>query len=89
MMRSPSALPWLISERAVYSPEQLYAKLGPESVLVLYQHNPPFWHPPGNVKTPMLWLAGEQDAVIGKTISGARPRTNDAEYYVAKEQVII
>ena len=31
----------------------------------MIQHNPPFWHPPEQVETPLLWLAGEIDAVIG------------------------
>jgi alpha-beta hydrolase superfamily lysophospholipase len=35
-----------------------------ESALVLFQHNPPFWKPAENVKTPMLLLAGEKDAVL-------------------------
>jgi pimeloyl-ACP methyl ester carboxylesterase len=55
----------LISSKSVYSPEELHAHLSPESALVMYQHNPPFWYPPKQVKTPMLWLAGEIDAVIG------------------------
>jgi pimeloyl-ACP methyl ester carboxylesterase len=85
MMRSPRrAARALISERAVYSPEQLYAKLGPESALVLYQHNPPFWQPPENVQTPMLWLAGEQDAVIGKDYQRRSAAHYDAEYHVAE-----
>jgi alpha-beta hydrolase superfamily lysophospholipase len=42
----------------------LFAKLGTESALVMMQHNPPFWHPAENVKTPMLLLAGEKDAVV-------------------------
>ena len=29
----------------------------------MVQHNPPFWQPPEQVKTPLLWLAGEKDAV--------------------------
>ena len=54
----------LISPRSVYTPEELHARLSPESAWVMYQHNPPFWHPPEQVKTPLLWLAGEIDATI-------------------------
>jgi len=84
MMRNPyRAARALISERAVYSPEQLHARLGPESVLVLYQHNPPFWSPPENVNTPMLWLAGEQDAVIGEDYQRRSAAYYKAAYHVA------
>lgn len=85
MMRNPyRAARALISQRAVYSPEQLYAKLGPESILVLYQHNPPFWYPPEDVKTPMLWLAGEQDAVIGRDYQRRSAAHYHADYHVAE-----
>lgn len=55
----------LITEGALYSPPELQARLGPESILVLYQHNPPFWSPPERINTPMLWLAGALDAGLG------------------------
>jgi pimeloyl-ACP methyl ester carboxylesterase len=54
----------LISTGAVYTPEELHARLSPESAWVMVQHNPPFWHPADQVKTPLLWLAGELDAVV-------------------------
>ncbi len=60
----------LISEGALYSPDQLHKKLCEESALVLNQHNPPFWKPKPNPKTPILWLAAEKDAVI--SLKGAR-----------------
>jgi pimeloyl-ACP methyl ester carboxylesterase len=37
---------------------------GTESALILIQHNPPFWYPAENIKTPMLVLAAEKDAVV-------------------------
>ncbi len=55
----------LISAGAVYTPEELHARLSGESFWVMMQHNPPFWRPAEQVKTPLLWLAGEIDAVIG------------------------
>lgn len=60
----------LITEGALYSPDQLHAKLDAESALVLNQHNPPLWRPMKNPKTPMLWVAAENDAVV--SLSGAK-----------------
>jgi pimeloyl-ACP methyl ester carboxylesterase len=53
-----------LSPGSVVTPEELYTQLTPESTLVLFQHNPPFWSPPENIKSPTLWLAGEADALI-------------------------
>lgn len=73
----------LISPRSVYTPEELHARLSPESAWVMYQHNPPFWQPPRQVKTPMLWLAGEIDKVIGEEIE-----RKSAAYYRADFLVV-
>lgn len=54
----------LLSQEAVVSPEELQRQLVGESALVIFQHNPPFWKPAENIKTPMLLLAGEKDAVL-------------------------
>ena len=54
----------LLSKDAVVSPEELHRQLNGESALVIFQHNPPFWKPAENVKTPVLVLAGERDAVV-------------------------
>jgi pimeloyl-ACP methyl ester carboxylesterase len=79
LVRSPKwAASLLITEGAIISPEDLYARLCEESYLVLTQHNPPLWSPKKNVKTPMLWLAGEKDAVI--SLNGAR---KSAQFYGA------
>lgn len=84
MVRSPDrAARVLISSKAICSPQELFVRLGRESALVLYQHNPPFWSPPHNLATPMLWLAGEIDAVIGQ--AGQR---RSAEYYHADYIVV-
>ena len=58
----------LLGPQAKISPQDLYDRLGPESMLVAYQHSPPIWQPPENVRTPSLWLAGELDAVA--TVAG-------------------
>ena len=88
-----SSTPWIrtpqraarlfISESAAVTPEELYDHLGPESALVVFQHNPPLWFPPDDVRTPMLWLTGEQDAVI--SVPGA---TRSAAFYQAEHIVV-
>ena len=59
-----------LGPRARVTPEELHARLDPESSLVLFQHNPPFWSPPSKVWIPSLWLAAEQDAVV--SVAGLR-----------------
>jgi len=54
----------LTSPESVYTPEELHVRLSPESLWVMYQHNPPFWYPPARVKTPFLWIAAEFDAAL-------------------------
>ncbi|SFU12655.1 Lysophospholipase, alpha-beta hydrolase superfamily [Pseudovibrio denitrificans] len=73
-----AAASMLITEGGLCSAEELYEKLGPESALVLNQHNPPFWQPKQNPQTPMLWVSAEKDAVISS--KGAR---KSAEFYHA------
>jgi alpha-beta hydrolase superfamily lysophospholipase len=53
-----------IHEGASLSPQALHNQLGPESLWVLLQYNPPLWRPAAHVKTPLLWLAGEADTLI-------------------------
>jgi pimeloyl-ACP methyl ester carboxylesterase len=65
-IRTPQrAAALLLSPKSIYTPEELHARLSPESVWVMCQHNPPFWHPAEQVKTPILWLAGEIDVGFG------------------------
>ena len=79
LIRSPErAASMLITEGAVISPEDLHARLCEESYLVLSQHNPPLWSPKRNIASPMLWVAGEKDAVV--SLKGAR---KSAAYYGA------
>jgi alpha-beta hydrolase superfamily lysophospholipase len=54
-----------------------------ESALVMMQHNPPFWRPAENVKTPILLLAGEKDAVVP-----VEPLRKSAAHYNAEFRVI-
>lgn len=60
----------LLGPKAKIPPQELHAHLGSESGLVGIQHNPPFWQPPENVKTPSFWLAGELDSVV--SVAGLR-----------------
>ncbi|MBI1280827.1 MAG: alpha/beta fold hydrolase [Anaerolineaceae bacterium] len=63
--RSPQAAAHaLLSETSVVSPQELFKQLGPESLLVMLQHHPPFWLAPKVINTPMLLLAGEGDVVV-------------------------
>ncbi len=68
----------LISKGAVYTPQEFHARLSGESLWVMVQHNPPFWRPPRQVRTPLLLLAGDCDATISVE---AERRT--AAYYQA------
>lgn len=76
---------FLISDRAVLSPEALRSRLGPESALVLYQHNPPFWTPPDHVATPLLWIAAEDDPLLVEPAERRSAAHYDAEYKVIPE----
>ena len=73
----------LITSQAIISPEDLHRQLNGESVLVTYQQNPPFWYPAENVKTPILLLAGEKDAVV--SVEGLR---KSADHYKADFVVV-
>jgi len=82
--RNPQrATNFLISEGSVYTPEELYDQLSAESIIVLFQHNPPWWSPADKVTTPMLWLAGELDAAIR-----VEEEQQSAAHYGADFQVI-
>jgi pimeloyl-ACP methyl ester carboxylesterase len=45
----------------------------------MVQHNPPFWYPAKQVRTPLLWLAGEIDATIS-----VEAESRSAAYYKAE-----
>ncbi len=79
-----SAVRFLVGPRAAVPLDELQVKLGPESVLVLYQHNPPFWSPPDRVETPMLWIAGEEDPLLVESAERRSARHYQADYGVAK-----
>lgn len=68
----------LISDNALLTPEELHAKLGPESALVTIQHNPPFWKPASSVRAPIMYVAGELDTVVS-----GRGSRHTAQHYGA------
>jgi pimeloyl-ACP methyl ester carboxylesterase len=88
-----SSTPWIrtperaarlfITDGALVTPEELHDHLGPESALVVFQHNPPLWTPPDDVRTPLLWLTGEKDAVV--SVPGA---TRSAAFYQARHILV-
>jgi pimeloyl-ACP methyl ester carboxylesterase len=78
-----SALGFLAGPNAVMSLAEIEAKLGPESGLVLFQHNPPFWTPPDHVRTPLLWLAGEDDPLLVESVERRSATYYGADYSVA------
>jgi pimeloyl-ACP methyl ester carboxylesterase len=86
LVRSPrSAARLLMSEHALLTPEELHARLGPESALVLFQHNPPFWQPPEDLQTPMLWLAGEADATFRERDQRRSALFYKSDYYLVED----
>ncbi len=72
----------LISPEADITPEDLHAQLNNESILVVMQHQPPFWSPPVNVRAPMLLVAGEKDAVCPEPHMRASAEFYHADYYL-------
>ncbi|MBI5960210.1 MAG: alpha/beta hydrolase [Chloroflexi bacterium] len=79
-----SAVRFLVGPQAVIPLDQLQPRLGPESVLVMYQHNPPFWTPPASVHTPLLWIAGEDDPLLVEPAERRSAAHYGAEYFVAE-----
>jgi pimeloyl-ACP methyl ester carboxylesterase len=85
LTRSPKrASACFISEGAIMSPNELHARLGPESALVLLQYQLPWWRParPEDVQTPLLWLAGGADAVLPEHLERPSAAYYGADYVV-------
>lgn len=90
-----SSTPWIrtpqhaarlfISPNALVTPEELHDHLGPESSLVVFQHNPPLWTPPDDVRTPMLWASGEKDAVLSVSQATRSAAFYQAQHFIAPE----
>ena len=78
-----SAIRFLVGPHAAMPLDEVKPRLGPESFAVLWQHNPPFWHPPERVNTPLLWLAGEDDPLIVEPAQRRSAAYYGADYIVA------
>jgi len=83
-MRSPeSAARLLISPQADITPEELHARLDPESILVLLQHTLN-WKAPYKVNTPLLIIAGQEDAILPFKEPLTSAMHYQADFYLAK-----
>lgn len=83
-VRTPQrAAKMFITEGATITPEELHARLGPESLWVLLQYNPLLWSPAKRTRTPMLWLAGGSDALI------TEPEERRSAAYYGAEYVVV
>jgi len=86
MVRTPEvAARALLNPQSQADPQALYARLTPESALVLFQHNPPFWYPPREIHTPMLWLAGARDAFFSVDAMRRSAAHYGADFYIAPQ----
>jgi pimeloyl-ACP methyl ester carboxylesterase len=71
-----------ITEDALITPEELHARLGPESLWVLLPYNPLLWSPAKRTGTPMLWLAGDSDVLISEPEERRSAAHYGADYVV-------
>jgi len=86
MVRNPArAAEMFTHPGALLSPEELHARLGPESWWVLVQYNPLLWSPTAHVSTPLLWLAGAADALISEPEERRSAAHYGAEYIVVPD----
>lgn len=86
LMRSPqSAARLLIGPKAVISPQELHARVGPESIVALLQHLPRYWSPPENLHTPLLVAAGGADTMLPARRLQDTARFYRADFYLAEE----
>ncbi len=69
----------LLGKAAVVTPDELYARLGSESALVLIQHMLP-WKIPPTLNTPILYLGGECDASIPEPAGRRAAAAYKADY---------
>ena len=74
----------LLTRGAHMTPDELVKKLGPESMWIVLQHQPPFWLPPLKTKTPLLWIAGTKDKATKKANHRASAASYNADYIVVE-----
>lgn len=83
VIRSPKhAAQAFLSDDSTISPEELAGKLGPESLLPLFQHMKPFWTPRTDHDTPLLWVSAEQDRLIPLDSSRESAKEFGADFLV-------
>ena len=58
---------FLLSEGSLISSSELHQRLDPESLLIVFQHMPPFWRPATEPSMPLLWLGGTADCLTKET----------------------
>ncbi|MBN2149420.1 MAG: alpha/beta hydrolase, partial [Anaerolineales bacterium] len=82
-VRSPrSAARLLISDQALLTPQELHARLGPESTLVLMQYIS--WQAPQRLHTPLLIVAAEEDTMLSVNRLVASAMHYQADFYIAR-----
>ncbi|MCC7447932.1 MAG: alpha/beta fold hydrolase [Anaerolineae bacterium] len=74
----------LLGPGAMITPQDLHARLGPESALVMIQHALP-WQIPPTLNTPMLYLGGEIDAVIPEHAGRRAAAAYNADYVMVEQ----
>jgi alpha-beta hydrolase superfamily lysophospholipase len=79
------AFHWFLTPGALLSPEELHARLGPESGLVILQYCPPFWKPAESVTFPLLVVAGEHDRATDEPSARATAAHYRADYVMVPE----
>jgi len=83
--RSPrAAANLLLGKGAIVTPEELHARLGPESILIMIQHALP-WKPPAHLNTPILYLGGEVDATIPEWAGRRSAAAYKADYVMIEQ----
>lgn len=81
VIRTPrEAWDYFLTPGALLGPEEFHAKLAPESLWIVLQYTPPFWRPPLDTKTPLLWVAGTGDAVTPERMHRESAAAYGAEY---------
>ncbi len=85
-VRTPRAAAELfLTEGSIIDPEEFHGLLSPESLIILFQHMPPFWRPNVETATPLLWLAGTDDVVTPERMHRASARDYGADYHTVPE----
>lgn len=74
----------LITRGARVTPDELFKMLGPESMWIVLQHQPPFWSPRLKTRTPLLWIAGTHDKATKEARHRASAESYAADYVVVK-----